>query len=67
MTDATYWFVTILLAAIPGFAVLSGKAAGMWRWVNQEDEPIAFWVVVGIQITIFVVFLFTGRSWHLRQ
>jgi hypothetical protein len=69
MTDATYYSVALLLVAIPAWAVISGKALGVWRWrtmITRQYEPAVYWFVVAGQLDIFILFLLTGRSWHLR-
>ena len=69
MSDATYCVVALLLAAIPAAALVSGKAPGVWWWrtsVSRLHQPAAYWLIVAVQCGILVLFLFTGRSWHLR-
>ncbi len=69
MTDFTYYSVAILLVAIPAWALVSGKALGVWWWrmsFTRLREPVAYCSVVAVQVVIFILFLFTGRSWHLR-
>ncbi len=69
MTDATYYLVALLLAAIPAWALISGKALGVWWWqtmINRQDKPAAYWFVIAVQFCIFILFLVTGRLWHLR-
>lgn len=69
MTNATYYLVAILFAAIPAWALISGKALGVWWWhtmINRQNEPVAYWLVVALQFCIFILFLVTGSSWRLR-
>jgi len=69
MTAAIYYSVAVLLAAIPAWSLVSGKALGVWWWrtiITRQNEPAAYWFVVAVQVGIFILFLLTGRSWHLR-
>ena len=69
MTDSIFYFTALLLAGIPAWALKSGTAFGAWWWrpsVRRADQPTAYWILVAAQSAILVVFLFTGRAWHLR-
>jgi len=69
MTDINYYLIALLLTAIPAWALISGKALGVWWWrttVSRTDQPTAYWLSVAAQALILVLFLLTARSWHLR-
>ena len=69
MNTASYSLIGLVLAAIPGWALISGKALGVWWWrtiIVRDDQPVAYWFVVAVQLAIVILFLATGRSWHLR-
>ena len=69
MTDTTYYSVALVLAALPAWALVAGKALGVWWWrplINRHNEPKAYWLVVALQLGICIMFLLTGNSWHLR-
>lgn len=69
MTDTVYYSVALLLAAIPTWALISGKALGVWWWhtiIYRQDKPTVYWLVVAGQFCILFLFLCTGRSWHFR-
>ena len=68
MSNAAYAFVAILLAGLLFWQFVSGVAMGTW-WkprIARQHEPKLYWFVLAVQSAILVVFLFTGKSWHIR-
>ncbi|HYM34365.1 MAG TPA: hypothetical protein VET48_03160 [Steroidobacteraceae bacterium] len=69
MSDAMYHGLALLLAAVLLWQLISGKALGTWTRpvVARANDPGIYWILLTIHCAILIIFLLTGKSWHLRQ
>lgn len=49
MSNLSYYLVVLLLAAVLGWQLISGKALGTWWFsrITREDNPKLFWLAGG--------------------
>jgi hypothetical protein len=67
MARIEYYLFTLLLAGILAWEFISGKTMGRTTGrVSREDNPGKYWFVMAVQLVILLLFLLTGRSWHVR-
>jgi hypothetical protein len=69
MSNTTYYCFALLLVGILLWQLISGKALGTW-WrplVARDNQPGMYWFLLIVHGAILIVFLLTGKSWHLRQ
>lgn len=56
-------FIALLMAAGTVRALIRGDAAA-GEGLSREDEPLAFWSIVGIAAAIMVVMLYLAAKAH---
>jgi hypothetical protein len=68
VTATTYYLFPLFLLAALGWQLVTGRAMGLWRFSNvrREDRPLIYWLSLAGQFVILLLFLFTGRRWHIR-
>jgi uncharacterized membrane protein len=68
MSNLTYSSLTLFLAALLVWQLVSGQALGSawFRSPTRQDSPVAYWFVVATQAAILIAFVVTGKGWHLR-
>jgi hypothetical protein len=68
VTGITYYLFALFLVAALGWQLVTGRAMGIWRFSNvrREDSPLIYWLSLSGQFVILLLFLFTGRAWHIR-
>jgi hypothetical protein len=68
MSNSSYFLTALFLAGVLAWQLVSGNALGVW-WnprITRRDNPGAYWLVVVMQGAIFLAFLMTGKTWHVR-
>lgn len=68
MTNATYYGMAWFLAAVLVWQFISGQALGAW-WrprLGRRENPRGYWLVLAVQVAIFIAFVTTGKTWHVR-
>jgi len=68
MSGITYYLVALFMAGALVWQFFSGTAAGAW-WdakITRQDNPGKYWFAVAAQGAILLVFLLTGKKWHVR-
>jgi hypothetical protein len=58
----------MFLACVLVWQLRSGVALGAW-WsprITRADRPQQYWLILAAQGAILLLFLLTGRSWHVR-
>jgi hypothetical protein len=68
MSGIDFYLFVLFLAGVLLWQILTGRALGTWRRpsLTRQANPGAYWFVLAIQGAILIVFLLTGKSWHLR-
>ena len=68
MSNLGYALMALLLAAVLAWQLMSGRALGTWWYpdITRQDAPRAYWFVIAVQGVMLIVFLLTGKTWHLR-
>jgi hypothetical protein len=67
MTGIKYYLLALLLAGTLVWELISGRAPTRMSWrLTRQGSPVAYWFLLAVQFVILLVFLFTGKSWHVR-
>jgi hypothetical protein len=68
VSNSSYALMALFLSAVLAWQLTSGRALGTWWYpdITRQDSPRAYWFVVAVQGVILVVFLLTGKAWHVR-
>jgi hypothetical protein len=68
MSNVTYSLMALFLAGVLVWQLVSGSGLGAWWYprITRQDNPRSYWIVVVIQGAIFILFLVTGKTWHVR-
>jgi hypothetical protein len=63
-----YYGMTLFLAAVLLWQLISGQALGSWGLARlaRPENPRGYWLVLTVQVAIFIAFVATGRTWHVR-
>ena len=67
MTGINYYLFALFLAGVLVWELISGRAMGrVTGRISREDNPGVYWFVMAVQVAILLLFLLTGKSWHVR-
>jgi lipid-A-disaccharide synthase-like uncharacterized protein len=68
VSNLSHALMALLLAAVLAWQLFAGRALGTWWYPNmtRQNHPRAYWFVVAVQGVILVIFLLTGKAWHVR-
>lgn len=67
MTGIKYYLFALLLSGTIVWELISGKAPiRLYSRLTRQDNPGAYWFVMAVQVAFLLLFLLTGKSWHVR-
>jgi cell division protein FtsW (lipid II flippase) len=67
MTGIGYYLFALFLIGLLVWEFISGSATGrVTGRISREDNRGLYWFVMAVQVAILVLFLVTGRRWHVR-
>ena len=67
MTGIKYYLFALFLAGVLVWEFISGSATRrVTGRISREDNPGAYWFVMAVQLAFLLLFLLTGKSWHVR-
>jgi hypothetical protein len=59
----------LLMSGLIAWQICTGKVLSRsWKiWTTRDDDPVLYWLVVGAQTLIFVVFLLLALSLYFKS
>jgi hypothetical protein len=66
MTGIKYYLFALFLAGFLVWELISGSAPLRFSGISRGARPGIYWFVLAVQFAIFLLFLVTGKSWHVR-